>query len=246
MPEVENWRENGWNEKPRTIEAMQSFVSLSDKCGTVSIMTDCVREYQVIGEKYDTIALTLFRSVPEMGKADLQDRPGRASGMADYLTPDARLLKKLNFNFAIFISKNEFSASDMANLSKEYLTPFQYYQAAEFKNVDIFFLMNKPEIQSTPFSYSLFSFENKDCVLSTVKKAEKENSLIIRIYNPDDIKATDFSMIYNEETDKADLVKFNEETIMGGIDFSFEKSGEKSRIIINEVKTCQALTIRMK
>ena len=122
----------------------------------------------------------------------------------------------------------------MANLSKEYLTPFQYYQAAEFKNVDIFFLMNKPEIQSTPFSYSLFSFENKDCVLSTVKKAEKENSLIIRIYNPDDIKATDFSMIYNEET------------IMGGIDFSFEKSGEKSRIIINEVKTCQALTIRMK
>ena len=53
-------------------------------------------------------------------------------------------------------------------------------------------------------------------------------------------------MIYNEETDKADLVKFNEETIMGGIDFSFEKSGEKSRIIINEVKTCQALTIRMK
>ena len=106
--------------------------------------------------------------------------------------------------------------------------------------------MNKPEIQSTPFSYSLFSFENKDCVLSTVKKAEKENSLIIRIYNPDDIKATDFSMIYNEETDKADLVKFNEETIMGGIDFSFEKSGEKSRIIINEVKTCQALTIRMK
>ena len=53
-------------------------------------------------------------------------------------------------------------------------------------------------------------------------------------------------MIYNEETDKADLVKFNEETIMGGTDFSFEKSGEKNRIIIRKVKTCQALTIRMK
>ncbi|BBM35225.1 glycoside hydrolase family 38 N-terminal domain-containing protein [Pseudoleptotrichia goodfellowii] len=246
LPEVENWRENGWNEKPRTIEAMQSFVSLSDKCGTVSIMTDCVREYQVIGEKYDMIALTLFRSVPEMGKADLQDRPGRASGMADYLTPDARLLKKLNFNFAIFISKNEFSASDMTNLSKEYLTPFQYYQAAEFKNVDIFFLMNKPEIQSTPFSYSLFSFENKDCVLSTVKKAEKEDGLIIRIYNPDDVKITDFSMIYNEKFNKVDLVKFNEETIMDKIDFSYEEIDGKNRIRVKNVKTCQALTVRVK
>ena len=246
LSEEKNWKENGWNEKPRTIEPMQSFVSLSDNNETVSIITDCVREYQIIGEKYDMIALTLFRSVSKMGKADLQDRPGRASGMADYPTPDAQLLKKLNFNFAIYISKNEFSVSDTVNLSKEYLTSFQYYQAAEFKNVDIYFLMNKPEIQSTPFDYSLFSFENRNCVLSTVKKAEKENSLIIRIYNPDDIKATDFSMIYNEETDKADLVKFNEETIMGGINFSFEKSGEKSRIIINEVKTCQALTIRMK
>ena len=246
LSEEKNWKENGWNEKPRTIEPMQSFVSLSDNNETVSIITDCVREYQIIGEKYDMIALTLFRSVSKMGKADLQDRPGRASGMADYPTPDAQLLKKLNFNFAIYISKNEFSVSDTVNLSKEYLTPFQYYQAAEFKNVDIYFLMNKPEIQSTPFDYSLFSFENQNCVLSTVKKAEKEESLLIRIYNPDDIKATDFSMIYNEETDKADLVKFNEETIMGGIDFSFEKSGEKSRIIINEVKTCQALTIRMK
>ena len=180
-----------------------------------------------------------------MGKADLQDRPGRASGMADYLTPDARLLKKLNFNFAIFISKNEFSASDMANLSKEYLTPFQYYQAAEFKNVDIFFLMNKPEIQSTPFSYSLFSFENKDCVLSTVKKAEKEDGLIIRIYNPDDVKITDFSMIYNEKFNKVDLVKFNEETIMDKIDFSYEEIDGKNRIRVKNVKTCQALTVRV-
>lgn len=245
LSEEKNWKENGWNERPRTIEPMQSFVSLSDKCETVSIITDCVREYQIIGEKYDTIALTLFRSVPKMGKSDLQDRPGRASGMADYPAPDAQLLKKLNFNFAIFISKDKVSASDIANLSKEYLTPFQYYQAAEFKNVDIYFLMNKPEIQSTPFDYSLFSFENRNCVLSTVKKAEKEDSLIIRIYNPDDIKAIDFSMIYNEKMNKVDLVKFNEETIMDGIDFSYEKIDGKNRIRVKNVKTCQALTVRV-
>ena len=115
LSEVENWRENGWNEKPRTIEPMQSFVSLANEHENVSIITDCVREYQIIGEKFDTVALTLFRSTPEMGKAELKDRPGRASGMANWETPDAQLLKNLKFNFAIFIGKEGYSASKISN-----------------------------------------------------------------------------------------------------------------------------------
>ncbi|WP_233573257.1 glycoside hydrolase family 38 C-terminal domain-containing protein [Leptotrichia sp. OH3620_COT-345] len=248
LPEVENWKENGWNEKPRTIEPMQSFVSLGNKCENVSIITDCVREYQIIGEKYDTIALTLFRSVPKMGKSDLKDRPGRASGMADWETPDAQLLKKMEFNFGIFIEKGEYCSAKIANAAKEYLTPFQYYQAAEFKNVDLFFLMNKPDIQRLPFNYSLFSFENRNCVLSTVKKAEKEKSVIIRIYNPDDIFKTDFDMKYNEGTSDVSVVKFDEETVINNIGFTIigdEKNSENS-IRINEVKTCQALSIKVK
>ena len=242
LSEVENWRENGWNEKPRTIEPMQSFVSLANDHENVSIITDCVREYQITGEKFDTIALTLFRSTPEMGKAELKDRPGRASGMANWETPDANLLKNLKFNFAISIGKNEYSISKISNISKEYLTPFYYYQAAEFKNVDIFFLMNKPEIQDVSFDYSIFSSENRNCILSTVKKAEKDDALIIRVYNPDDKKPTDFDIIYHDDIKNTSLVKFDEETVMDNIDFSFTKN----KIKINEVKTCQALSIKVK
>ena len=242
LSEVENWRENGWNEKPRTIEPMQSFVSLANDHENVSIITDCVREYQITGEKFDTIALTLFRSTPEMGKAELEDRPGRASGMANWETPDANLLKNLKFNFAISIGKNEYSISKISNISKEYLTPFYYYQAAEFKNVDIFFLMNKPEIQDVPFDYSIFSSENRNCILSTVKKAEKENALIIRVYNPDDKKSTDFDIIYHDDIKNTSLVKFDEETVMDNVEFSFDGN----KINISEVKTCQALSIKVK
>ena len=242
LSEVENWQENGWNEKPRTIEPMQSFVSLANEHENVNIITDCVREYQIIGEKFDTVALTLFRSTPEMGKAELKDRPGRASGMANWDTPDANLLKNLRFNFAISIGKDEYSISKISNISKEYLTPFYYYQAAEFKNVDIFFLMNKPEIQDVPFDYSIFSSENRNCILSTVKKAEKEDALIIRIYNPDDKKSTNFDIIYHDDIKNTSLVKFDEETVMDNVEFSF--AGNK--IKINEVKTCQALSIKVK
>ena len=242
LSEVENWRENGWNEKPRTIEPMQSFVSLANDHENVSIITDCVREYQITGEKFDTIVLTLFRSTPEMGKAELKDRPGRASGMANWETPDANLLKNLKFNFAISIGKNEYSISKISNISKEYLTPFYYYQAAEFKNVDIFFLMNKPEIQNVPFDYSIFSSENRNCVLSTVKKAEKEDALIIRVYNSDDKKPTDFDIIYHDDIKNISLVKFDEETVMDNVEFVFAEN----KIKINEVKTCQALSIKVK
>lgn len=242
LSEVENWRENGWNEKPRTIEPMQSFVSLANDHENVSIITDCVREYQITGEKFDTIALTLFRSTPEMGKAELEDRPGRASGMANWETPDANLLKNLKFNFAISIGKNEYSISKISNISKEYLTPFYYYQAAEFKNVDIFFLMNKPEIQDVSFDYSIFSSENRNCILSTVKKAEKDDALIIRVYNPDDKKPTDFDIIYHDDIKNTSLVKFDEETVMDNVEFSFDGN----KINISEVKTCQALSIKVK
>ena len=242
LSEVENWRENGWNEKPRTIEPMQSFVSLANDHENVSIITDCVREYQITGEKFDTIALTLFRSTPEMGKAELKDRPGRASGMANWETPDANLLKNLKFNFAISIERDEYSISKISNISKEYLTPFYYYQAAEFKNVDIFFLMNKPEIQNVPFDYSIFSSENRNCVLSTVKKAEKEDALIIRVYNSDDKKPTDFDIIYHDDIKNISLVKFDEETVMDNVEFVFAEN----KIKINEVKTCQALSIKVK
>ena len=242
LSEVENWRENGWNEKPRTIEPMQSFVSLANDHENVSIITDCVREYQITGEKFDTIALTLFRSTPEMGKAELKDRPGRASGMANWETPDANLLKNLKFNFAISIERDEYSISKISNISKEYLTPFYYYQAAEFKNVDIFFLMNKPEIQNVPFEFSMFPSENRNCVLSTVKKAEKEDALIIRIYNPDDRKCADFYMTCNDDIEDISLVKFDEETVMDNVEFSFDGN----KIKINSVKTCQVLSIKVK
>ncbi len=253
LPEAGRWREEGWNEKPRTIEPMQSFVSLSDNEKTVTVITDCVREYQITGEKYDTIALTLFRSVPKMGKADLRDRPGRASGMSDWPTPDARLLKKMKFTLAVLISEGKFSAMESADISKEYMTPFQYYQAAEFKNIDLFFLMNRPEVQNVPFNFSMFSFEERNCILSTVKKAEKEEAVIVRIYNPDDTEEVGFTMVYNDDISDVKLVKFDEETIIKGIESSFRKEEEhtigknpKSKVEVQKVRTCQALSLRLK
>lgn len=78
--ELEWWNNEHWEEKPITIEPMQSFAALRDEAYGAALLTDCVREYQITGEGYTTIAYTLFRCFGKMGKENLLYRPGRASG----------------------------------------------------------------------------------------------------------------------------------------------------------------------
>ena len=66
LPSVKDWKEKNWNEKPRCIEPMQSYVYLEGEDRKVGLITDGVKEYEIIGEQFDTIAYTLFRSFPKM------------------------------------------------------------------------------------------------------------------------------------------------------------------------------------
>ena len=238
LKEVENWRENGWNEKPRTIEPMQSFVTLKNENNGVVVFTDCVREYQIVGDELDTIALTLFRSVPMMGKAELKDRPGRASGMP-WPTPDAQLLKKMNFNFAVKLYSNDEKINDIAVKAKEYLTPFIGYQAAHFKNVDMFFLMNQPGEKDLPFEYSLFEFMGNNTVLSTVKKCEREEGLIVRLFNPDFENTADETIVFSEALKDVKEVKFDEKTVV-------KELSNESNIKLDNIAKCHAVSVRIK
>src|SRR5690606_42094201 len=68
---------------------MLCYVGLSDERGGVAVLTDSSREYEIVGDSRDTIAVTLFRSVGVLGKEELLRRPGRPSGIK-LETPDAR------------------------------------------------------------------------------------------------------------------------------------------------------------
>ncbi|MFB8733001.1 glycoside hydrolase family 38 C-terminal domain-containing protein [Bacillus sp. SL00103] len=61
--ELEWWSNEHWEEKPITIEPMQSFTSLRDEAYSVALLTDCVREYQITGRLHNdcVYALPLFR-----------------------------------------------------------------------------------------------------------------------------------------------------------------------------------------
>ncbi|WP_339785094.1 mannosylglycerate hydrolase [Paenibacillus sp. FSL R7-0313] len=184
LPEVEVWEREQWQEKPITIEAMQSYVGLNNGSHGMAVMTEGVREYEIVGEQMDTIALTLFRTFGFMGKENLLYRPGRASGEKIVATPDAQLLRELSFTFGLHIQTSGFNEANVARAAREYLTPISSYQLCDFLNGRLIFAFRDEERVLDP-DYSLMSFsDDSNVVLSSFKKAEQSDGYIVRVFNP--------------------------------------------------------------
>ena len=137
-----------------------------------------------------------------------------------------------------YISNDE-KINDIAVKAKEYLTPFIGYQAAHFKNVDMFFLMNQPGEKDLPFEYSLFEFMGNNTVLSTVKKCEREEGLIVRLFNPDFENTADETIVFSEALKDVKEVKFDEKTVV-------KELSDESNIKLDNIAKCHAVSVRIK
>lgn len=179
------WESERWQEQPIAIEPMQSYVNLHDDQHGFTLHTNGVREYEIVGECFDTIAVTLFRSFGYMGKAELLYRPGRASGETVIATPDAQLLGKLTFSFGWRIYHSGFDDAQNARVSKAWLTTFPVYQDSDFLNGRLRFCLSD-ELRDYPQEYSLLTLPDgpQDALLSVVKCAEQDEGLVCRFYNP--------------------------------------------------------------
>lgn len=169
---IEIWQEENWSERPDSIYPMLSYVAI--KGCPLALITNSIREYEVIGKNYDTLAITLFRAVGYLGKEELVRRPGRPSGIK-MPTPDSQLLKDLEFTFALTIENNQ---AKLSRLAKEYLTPLISYNKMPYNAMKL----NDVNF-NTPYTYSLLHEENQLTTLSVLKKAEGSNELIYRAYN---------------------------------------------------------------
>lgn len=181
---MKSWRENknDWNEKPIAIETFQSFISLSNDNTTFTVVPKNVREFEIIGDENEKIRLTLFRTFSHMGKENLLYRPGRASGDKSIETPDAQLRKILNFSLILNISNDDFDNSEISKKVKQYLTPIEVYQTADYLNGRLRYCMNHVNTD-LPEVYSLFELSGQ-LVISAFKKAEGKDGYILRLYQP--------------------------------------------------------------
>lgn len=181
---LRDWHQNqgAWQEKPISINTVQSFVAMSDDERGLALIPQGVREYECIGEDNATIRLTVFRTYGMLGKRDLLYRPGRASGDETVPTPEAELNQHLSFELAMTTMQTGYDQAALASEIKAFETPLQVYQYAEFLNGRLTFPFNPVERTTEP-ELSLFKTDDQ-LVISTVEQTEKGTGYQMRLYNP--------------------------------------------------------------
>lgn len=184
-PNLVDWREKGFAERPQGYYPLERFVVVPETEGNVSLYTKGLKEYEATD---DYLALTLFRSVGLLGRDDLAWRPGRASGINNKVveTPDAQLQKKLEFAYAY-----RWSASDdiaEAYLAAEYFADNQLtYQLQSLNSfeerIERFELPQPQAMHDLPKTLNLLTLP-ANIFVSSLKKAEENERTILRVFNP--------------------------------------------------------------
>lgn len=221
------WEKEGWDERPDSIYPMLTFVGLSDDKHGVAVLTNSTREFEIVGEKFNTIAITLFRSVGFLGKEEMIRRPGRPSGIK-LPTPDSQLIGNIIIDFAIATHEKSTLEANVANMAKQYLTPMVTYNKMPYNAMKL----NDSEV-STPYSYSLLKQCDENLVLSVIKKAEKEEGLIIRMYNPNEYEEST-NLLFDRSIKEAVKANLNERKIE---EIKIEDSSIKVKCRKNQVQT---------
>ncbi|MES9683723.1 glycoside hydrolase family 38 C-terminal domain-containing protein, partial [Gottfriedia acidiceleris] len=194
------WEEENWDERPDPIYPMLSYVGLLNDEYGVSVLTNSTREYEIVGEKFNTLAITLFRSVGFLGKEEMVRRPGRPSGIK-LPTPDSQMIGKLLLGLAIATHNKE---ENVARIAKEYLTPVVAYNKIPFDAMKL----NESGVK-TPLEFSFFTERSSNVVLSTLKKAEGEDGFVLRFCNPLE-REENFVFEFHVENKQVYTVNLNE------------------------------------
>ncbi|MBM7554270.1 mannosylglycerate hydrolase [Thalassobacillus pellis] len=227
------WQEENWSERPDSIYPMLSYIGLSNNDYGLSVLTNSTREYEIIGEQNDTIAITLFRSIGYLGKAEMVRRPGRPSGIK-LPTPDSQMIGSLSLDFALFFHKGSTLEANTAKVAKEYVTPVHTYNKIPYNAMKL----NESDIR-TPASFQLLEEEvDSSAVLSTLKKAEQDDALILRLFNPCD-RETETQIKVVDGLKDACYTNLNEDEI------GQQVTTEKEKLCV-PVKVNQSRTIAIK
>ncbi|MBA5850208.1 hypothetical protein H2684_02620 [Clostridium sp. cel8] len=97
--------------------------------------------------------------------------------------------------------------NNLTRVAKEYLTPIVSYNKMPYNAMKL----NEVDF-TTPYSYSLLKEESKRVTLSTLKKSEEKNGLLIRFFNgTEESQKAEFSI--NKNIKEAYMANLNENKI---------------------------------
>jgi alpha-mannosidase len=187
----------GWMERPVGQKPVQSFVTVDGTDCGVAVINQGMPEYEVIKGEPCVIAQTLLRCCGWLSRDDFQARPYNAGPTIP--TPEAQCLGKHILRYAVVPYQGTWKRSLVWRQAHQHNAPPRAVLTGIHKG-------------DLPAEQSFVKVAPANLVVTTVKKAEKSNGLVVRVFNttPDDTEA---SVTLNRKFKSATLANLNEEPV---------------------------------
>ncbi len=165
-----------WAEAPVNLFPQKRFVDLSNDAYGLAILNRGLPECEVIQNVAgaaggQAVAITLLRCVEWLSRGDLATRRGHAGPM-EY-TPEAQCQGVNTFDYALVPHSGSWQAQDALVLKQA--------QAFQIPLTTRAFVTNQHPGAQLP---SLLELKPAALIVSTIKRAEKGQGIVIRLYNP--------------------------------------------------------------
>ncbi|MCD6291408.1 MAG: hypothetical protein J7M34_12960, partial [Anaerolineae bacterium] len=200
-----------WQEDQPTTYPQQTFVDVSDGQRGLCVMNHGLPEYEVINSPRREIAITLLRAVAYLGGAHHLYTAHRGAG-PHIFTPGAQCLRALTYRYAVMPHAGTW---DQAEVWREAHTHDVRPRAIVVEKVPDFPIPVSPTpagIEVPRDRHSFLSVEGHNAVLSAVKRADREDALIVRLFNPS-TEPTRATIRFAAGLTGAEMVNLNEEPL---------------------------------
>jgi mannosylglycerate hydrolase len=218
-----------WIQKPLPTNHQKDFIAINDDLKCYAVLNRGLPEYEAIKSSNNSIilAITLLRCVGWLSRSKIASRKMDAGPPLS--TPGAQCLGKHSFELSLVIENNipHWIDADIHLKAKEFNSPlkpiFPFMLKSPLRCADrllltyfgVLSILNKPPMkEKEPYLPSKFSFleiDNKKIMMSILKKSEKSNCLIIRLYNlsskPERTKLTFFEGFFIQDVGIVNLLE---------------------------------------
>lgn len=154
---IRNPEQRDWREPHPSQHPQKSFVDVSDGSAGVCIINEGLPEYEVMDDDTRTIALTLMRST------------GNGVGGPEN-QKEGQLIGTHRFRYSVYLHKGDWEEAKV-------------WQQGWEHNVPMLAIQSDIHDGELPLSKSFLSVGDERVLLSALKKAERSDELIARVYN---------------------------------------------------------------
>lgn len=203
-------REVWWEDQPVTYP-QQTFVDVSNGQRGLCVMSHGLPEYEVVNSPRREIAITLLRAVAYLGAGD--DLYTIRSGAGPRIpTPGGQCLRTLTYRYAIMPHAGTWEQAEVWREAHAHSVRPRAIVAVKHPDFPVPIAPAPTGVTLPRDRHSFLSVTGRNAVLSAVKRAEREDALIVRLFNPS-TEPTTATVRFACVLAGAELVNLNEEPL---------------------------------